>query len=135
MPAALSGFPAGGAIGAVASVLFYLAIPVATQYPHLFFFDRALSAYEDAKDVASSHASFAARSLLFWLFVLGSLGILVVYGNSDFRWEKALSRWVLLVTLVVIFSATDYGIPSYARYLRLKASGNWGPRARVMRGP
>jgi hypothetical protein len=132
VPGVLEGVPAGNAIGVVASVLFYVAIPVATQFPHLFFFDPALSAYRAPTDPVLGRVAFAVRTLLFWLFVVCSLAAQIVYGSSEAAWGKALARWDLLVVLVVVFSATDYAAPSYARYLRLKASKNWGPRARVL---
>jgi len=130
----LGAFVCGPFLNDVCSLAFYVAIPVATQFPHLLFFNVNLHPTVDNASAPHSSLSFAFAVAGFWATIVLVLACQLAWSNAESNALKAIARWVLLVGLAIFFSATDYAVPSYRRYLRLLEEGKWGPKARVMRG-
>lgn len=124
--------PKPGWAAALASLLYYGSTIAATQVPHLVFLSPSLGR-ESERLVLHSKLGFYGRCFIFWLFIGSVLFIQLAVGMQDeSKLAHAFARWALLLGLIAVFSALDFAIPSYRRYMKLALDRRWGPRARVI---
>lgn len=117
-------------ISPLSSILYYLMIAVATQFPNLLFLNAGLSRESVLQRWPVGRLQFYLRCFVFWAMLLfvfyAQLGL-----DDGNVLSKGIARWIFLLGLAMFFSTFDYAIPSYKRYVRLLEAGNWGARARV----
>lgn len=126
----VDGFFSWKGVSALCSILYYIAIVAATQFPSLLFLNARLNRDATSFQWPIHRILFYLRCASFWAMVFFVFYIQIAVSGDDFI-VKGVKRWVFLLGLAMFFSVVDYAIPSYKRYVRLFNSSNWGSRARV----
>jgi hypothetical protein len=130
-PVFLGCIPWGTMAQGICSIAWYLMIPIATQFPDMLFISSDLSRDFSPKFQAMGRLEFGTRVIAFWAMILGTLFFQFELHDAPAAGRKGIASYIWLVGLAMFFSALDYAIPSYKRYLRLSELGKWGSKSRV----
>ena len=122
----------GTIMQAACVILFYLMIVVATQVPHLLFFNPNLNSWSRIDRQPLGRVRFYVSSFAFWVFVFLAFYFQLIQLDSTDIASKITGKYVLLLSLAIFYSAQDYAIPSYQRHVELSERGDWGSKAMVM---